>query len=148
MLVIWGLVGRKLFLKPTKVEAQNTGTYVAKHDLINDIKKDTFTLTALARDPFLKTRTPALRPNTGKNSRKSSKSAIKKSPKKIQWPSISFHGLVKSARSKDELVLLKVSGKSHFISVGDTIGALTLKHVMRDAVTLEFQGEQKVFKKR
>ena len=65
----------------------------------------------------------------------------------LKWPSINYYGLVKRKSSKNELVLLKVSGKTYYANKRDKIGELTLKRVMRDSIELEYNNERKFFKK-
>ena len=149
MAVIWGLVGRKIFLNataPDEVAALDTGPIQE----LKPIVKDTFSLIELDRDPFLgivsRNRESRL---SGVSKNRNTKPANKNNKKEVvKWPQVTYFGLVKKGSSKNELALVKINNKTYHVKKNDLIDeTIKIRKVFRDSIEIQFNKEKKHFKK-
>lgn len=116
VLIIWGFIGFKVFKtisKKPEIPVVQPSTRVRQKTLK---KKDTFTLMANYRDPFLGTL-----PGTKK---KAVKQTVNKKPKVRQ--AIVYSGLVSQSKSGKTRYFVTIDGKQHIMSINEEINGVTL----------------------
>lgn len=71
-----------------------------------------------------------------------------KTSKKLNWPTISYHGFVKVHGNKSSMVILKINNQLVQISEGDSYeSTLHIRKAYRDSILLEMNGDKRVFHK-
>jgi type II secretory pathway component PulC len=119
VLVIWGVLGFKIIeaINPSEeliamVKLPTTNFGVAAK------KRDTFSITANYRDPFLGTMPKTKKP------KKSKKKVVKKveTPKK----NIAYAGSVAENGSNKRLFFISIEGQQHIMSQGETVAEVKL----------------------
>lgn len=110
----------------------------ANHSVITIVKKptDQLRLKALTRDPFF-----------GTSYRSDPKSNFKRKSKIIDWPDISFKGVVRDIDNKKGVYLLIVDDQVYSLKKGETINNITLKSATNERVVVAYHGEIKVLTK-
>lgn len=152
VLGLWGAVGYKtitqyFFSKDIIVNTDKTD-YKLNMNLIN---KDTFLLGHISRDPFLDKQYQMTNPIAIKQYPqiailKVSPKTVVSIPKEIiNWPSISYHGFIKSNGKNQELILLKIDGKLFRVRKNDIVQKLTVKEVSNDSIEVIFNQEKRFF---
>jgi len=103
-------------------------------------QKDTFTLAALERDPFLNRSMAEPKPVRVKFRT----AGVKKAPPKIispvPFPQVGYFGYLKSPQHK-ELVLLKVNNRLMKLRAGESTDGLKVVKIHKDSVQVNFNGE-------
>ena len=159
VLLLWSTVAWKslknFFSQPSEIE--KTTLYQSIN--INKIKKDTFELEKLNRDPFLQKSIVLSKANSGsstykkpiKNSGKGNLSGFyKTTPKKIEpslLPNIKYIGYIKSTLQKDEMVILKVDENIKRIAVGKKNNDIKIKKIYKDSVQIIYLNKTIMLKK-
>lgn len=146
MTIIWGLVGRRLFLNANATAPDVVTAQVQPTTTYKAIAKDTFSLEHLDRDPFLGV-VRNYTVTTTKSTKKGNPVPTKKGPPGIKWPTVNYYGLVKKASSKQPLALLKINNKTHYVKARDVIEEVKILTVTRDSIALQFRKEKKYIKK-
>ncbi|RTY91798.1 hypothetical protein [Flavobacterium sp. GT3R68] len=150
VLGLWGTVGYKTINQYFFSKEVLTGAVPSNSNLLSNlVHKDTFLLENVARDPFLNKQS-----HTGFVPKKyypkvsivkPTKPVIK--PKVIiNWPSITYHGYIKSKDKNAELVLVKINSKLYKLRKKDQVEGVTLQKVYTDSIELDFNKEKKVIK--
>lgn len=117
---------------------------------LKKIKKDTFLLQNLHRDPFLDRTLIEEHNTTGITS---SNIVVPKTkivrPKVITtkpipvWPSIAYYGYIKSYQKSEELVLVKINNQLEKMRKNQNIDGVTILHVFKDSIEVEFHKQKK-----
>jgi len=149
VIALWGTAGYKYidrFFNEKKTINEHSDKSLAVNKMI--IKRDTFQLRPLARDPFLNKL--STRHNAVINKKKSvQKKAINNSKfisdaMSQEWPDIKYFGYIKSA-SNTEVVLIKVNQVLFKMHKGDTKDNLTILNIYKDSVSVKFNKEKRIF---
>jgi hypothetical protein len=151
VLGLWGTVGYKTisqYFMPKKVivNDQNFNNNIK----INEIKKDTFELALINRDPFLNKQntTPVVaKPPVAAIVRPKiiTPPIIKEKPVVI-WPLISYYGYIKSKEKIQELIMVKIDNRLYKLRKNDEVQGVVIKKVYHDSVEVYFNKETKVLK--
>lgn len=103
---------------------------------------DTFSIKGDYRDPFLGKRIIASLP------KKVQAAPVKPKPLPIvsiiNWPSISYSGIIKSQNSSKELALVKIDQKDFIMKTGDVTKGIELGTIFKDSIFVFYQKEKKV----
>lgn len=149
VLSLWGTVSYKYinrFFGSDELAYNLPNDY--NYGTVSIIKKDTFLLEPLAKDPFLnkvfsKPKQPTQRIST------SPKIKTEPKPKEvILFPSVQYFGYIKSKDKKEELILVKINNRLERVRLNSTIDGLVIKKIYKDSVTVFFNNETRSFKKR
>jgi hypothetical protein len=148
---LWGRVGYKtvsqyFFSKEVALsDIQSNSTFN-----FSQIKKDTFHLEIIQRDPFLNK--SSVNPNQIAVVKKVyvqpkiiTKPPIQPKPI-INWPSVSYYGYIKSKDKTEELILVKIENQLHKLRKNATIDGLIIKRVFNDSIEVVFNKEKRVIK--
>lgn len=114
---------------------------------IDEIKKDTFSIVADYRDPFLsqkRIQTVNHRVVTKTNGSKAKKNSA---PTVLKWPSIQYKGMIKNNNSERRVAIVNVDGKERIVKEGTTLNELKVVKIEKETITVSFQNEQKTINK-
>lgn len=138
VVIIWGIViykvvgafGDEKTYKPTSIKISGNE--------IKRVKKDTFSLLPIDRDPFL-----------GHYYKKpvTTKPTLVSPETKVEWPEISYLGLITDTGNSSEVHILQVNGKQFLIQKSGTAGEIKLIGSKPGQVTLYYRGIRKTFSK-
>ncbi|WP_300570380.1 hypothetical protein [Flavobacterium sp.] len=151
VLALWGTVGYKTISQYffSKELAFNDVKLNTKLNF-NQIKKDTFNLESIQRDPFLNNNSePPTNTEVVKKVYLPKKVVSKPvaAPKPVlQWPAIFYYGYIKSKDKTEELILVKIDRQLHKLRKNDQIDGLTIKKVFNDSIEVSFYKEKKIIK--
>lgn len=156
VLGLWGTVAYKALSQYFFSEEIKVTTATTDYTFSGEkVKRDTFRLEKIGRDPFLNT---TLVREERSNSASSTgiarvrsnipvKTATVEKPKEIKnWPVIGYYGYIKSG-DKNELVMLKVGNSIHRVRKGQEVDGLVLNKVFKDSVEVSFNKEKKIIRK-
>jgi hypothetical protein len=151
VLGLWGTVGYKtinqyFFSKEVALsDVQTNATFN-----FSQIKKDTFHLETIQRDPFLNKSSIAPSQNpVVKKIYSQPKVQIKPiaQPKPIiNWPTVSYYGYIKSKDKTEELILVKIDNELHKLRKNATVNGLIIKKVFNDSIEVVFNKEKRVIR--
>lgn len=155
VLTVWGFVASKtlkqyFFLEKRTIKAELFNTKLN----INKIKKDTFTISYITRDPFLNKKNKVYVVSPSKNLsfknrfiKKDVKPVMIKQKEVVFWPQISYHGYINSKdRNGELLILIKIDQKIHKLKLNEQSEGVTVKKVYKDSIELDFNKEKKTFR--
>ncbi|RKR09081.1 hypothetical protein C8C83_0681 [Flavobacterium sp. 90] len=151
VLALWGTAGYKALNRQFSgsnllIEKRNQQVNIN----IKQIKKDTFKLEKIGRDPFLnKQFQTALivpkRPTSNYVSvRKEVVTPTLKTDPNLSWPILSYYGYFESKEKKQELVLLKVDSKLCKLKINTPYNGLIVKKKYKDSIEVYFNSERKI----
>lgn len=152
VLGLWGTVVFK-YVKHFFQEEPSTlaGTSISNVMLPKAIQKDTFALTALSVDPFLKkSYSPAPTPPVAVVA-PTIHPTPKKAPKKVlppvvkevtPFPEIHYYGFIKSSDKADELILIKVNRSLYKTRLNAECQGVVIKKVYRDSIEVKFDNRK------
>lgn len=129
VLLIWGILGYRV-VKAWMPDRGKVVPPIAVGELELDLPKarDTFSIMANYRDPFLGT-TPS------KSSKPKTKPATTVSPK--DFTSVSYSGMVADQGTGQKLFFVNISGKEHMLQVGSEIEGVKL--ILGDAKSIRIR---------
>jgi hypothetical protein len=146
VLLIWGLIFYKIF-----AHVGDDGGIVS-HGVQNTAKKvnpkDTFTILANYRDPFLDHNYRPIIQRTGADHVLEPKGVSQKSNPVIEnIPDIKYFGLIANPKSKRKVGLFKMSNKDLLLKEGDAFNDLIIARLFNDSVMITFHKSKKTIKK-
>lgn len=146
VILVWGFVFYQLygyfFSTPSYAN-----TEVKTVINIDEIKKDTFSIVADYRDPFLsqkRVQTVNHRVVTKTNGSKTKK---KTPPTVLKWPSIQYKGMIKNNNSEKRVAIVNIDGKERIVKEGTTLNELKVVKIEKETITVSFQDEKKTISK-
>ena len=151
VLALWGTVGYKSmnqYFFPKEIalnDVQSNSTFN-----FSQIKKDTFNLEPIQKDPFLNKNNFNLNQNTVVKKVYVQPKVINKPPVQpksiINWPSVSYYGYIKSKDKTEELILVKIDNELHKLRKNAAIDGLIIKKVFNDSIEVLFNKEKRVIR--
>ncbi|RDY60783.1 hypothetical protein [Flagellimonas nanhaiensis] len=117
VLAIWGIIGYRLLGVFSPESDGLSVVAIDDYQPKKTIKKDTFSLIADYRDPFLGTRS--------KSTRKKQSTTKVKAPT-TPFPNIVFTGLVSGGQTKDNIFFVTIAGNQKLMKKGSTNDGVTL----------------------
>jgi len=114
---------------------------------IDEIKKDTFSIVANYRDPFLSQKKIQTVNHTvaSKTNRPTTK---KNTPLTVlKWPSIQYKGMIKNNNSERRVAIVNIDDKERIVKEGTTLNELKVVKIEKETITVSFQDEQKKINK-
>jgi len=143
-MLIWVIVIYQIIAAVDTSDSGESSFNPPKNVSTEKYSRDTFKLKADYRDPFLGS--VARKPVAQKKSNNKPKKQ-KKKPEKIQWPEISFQGLIRNEKSGEEVAVVRIDGMEYLIRKGDVLFEITVNSFSDSDVVLTFNNEMKTFKK-
>lgn len=149
VLGLWGAIGYKTinqyFFSKTQFISEaklNIPSHFTK------IKKDTFNLETIQRDPFLNKSSIRLVDNSIAERIYVKPQLINKpiiQPKLIvSWPSVFYYGYIKSRGKTEELILVKIENNLHKLRKNSEVDGLIIKKVFNDSIEVLFNKEKRM----
>ena len=146
LIFIWGAVFIKYFgfnkISPNSTTIGFTSNYSKKYNIF----KDTFELKLNELDPFRISGKIIKTPVVNKVEI-SPKTTVKPIHKNVVWPSITYHGFVKSEGETTRLILLKINNKLFKKRENETIADITLIKAYNDSLIVSLNNTKKIIKK-
>ncbi|WP_306013953.1 MULTISPECIES: hypothetical protein [unclassified Allomuricauda] len=131
VLLIWGIIGFKV-IKALTHEPDIPPMQVTKSELVQIANtKDSFSINADYRDPFLGTL-----PGTKK---KMAQRTIKKEP--VQKRNIIYSGLVTESSTGNTLFFISIDGQQHMMSLKEEINGVTLVNGNDRQIKVRYGGQ-------
>jgi hypothetical protein len=157
VLTVWGLVAsrtlKEYFISSKKTTLANNHISSLK---INQIKKDTFSINHIERDPFLNKESPVIINSLTQKKyfnnyviKKKSKPEITKEVaiQNSDWPLITYHGYINSKDRKNELlILINIDSKLCKLKLNEQSEGIMVKNVYKDSIELDFNKERRIFR--
>lgn len=151
VLGLWGTVIYKAvhqYLFPQKIE---TVAYAVKKGISADqMKKDTFQLQPLTRDPFLNTivKSQQAKPVASNANHFKKKLAPAITPVIVNknWPAIVYYGNMTSEVTNQSLFILKIDKKMYNLKLNEEVQGLKVKNVYKDSILVLFNKDKKYIK--
>ena len=136
--VIWGLIIYKVSgaFGDETITIPAVAPKVAEE--VKRIKKDTFSLLPIDRDPFL-----------GHYYKKpvEPKKHLTAPPSDVQWPEISYLGLISETGGSSGVHILQVNGRQFLLEKGDVAEEIKIVGSRSGQVTLLYLGDKRTFSK-
>ncbi|WP_396146022.1 hypothetical protein [Flavobacterium sp.] len=141
VLLIWGAVLYQFFTFTSDDEQLIPNAEIGiKPFNIKD--KDTFNISISKRDPFLGSI------SSSENSNKVKKAiTTHKAPKikeEIQWPEVSYKGIVSDNKEKVKVYMLIINGKTYLMKKGEQQEGVKLKDGDRETIYTLYKGDLKI----
>ncbi|MCF6133372.1 hypothetical protein [Flavobacterium wongokense] len=154
VLCLWGAVIYKYvnqyFSKNEPVSYVNTANYSTKTEIV---KKDTFELNRIARDPFLGGYASVVKSNNSNSVRRVfPRREVKKEPLKVnisRFPNVQYFGFIKAIdKTSQEMILLGVDGKFLRLHLNQDSDGLKVTALNKDSIKVNYNKETKWIPKR
>jgi len=148
VLALWGTAGYR-YVKNYLIQDTNITAKFSEFKTVDfNIKRDTFLLTPLPRDPFLnKIYTRSVVVTDSKKNTRLSKLKVNTTSHisiVIPWPDVKYYGFIKSGKNS-ELALIKVNGVLIKMHKGDSENGLAIKEIYKDSIVLVYNKQRKIF---
>lgn len=149
VLSLWGTVGYKYinrFFSNDEIAYNLSNDY--NYNEISIIKKDTFILQPLTKDPFLNKvfSKPKIQTQISPSIPKTN---INPKPKEIiPFPSVQYFGYIKSKDKKEELILVKINNRLERVRLNSNIDGVVVKKIYKDSIIVNFNNEVRSFIKK
>lgn len=130
VLIIWGIIGYKVVKTLSPDEEPLLVSEPVSFEAKPLVKKDTFTLLANYRDPFLGT--------LPKSERKPSKKQVAKQP--VQKRNIVYSGLVSQSGSGNSLFFVTIDGQQHLMSKKEDKDGVQLLSGSEERIKVRYNG--------
>ncbi len=143
VVVVWGFVFYQL-----SSSFLSTPNFAKKEPIqkinIDEIKRDTFSIIANYRDPFLGCAT-SLNTNNNSNIKTTAKKLKIKTEVKAEkpWPIISYNGMIKNNNSEKRVGIIKIDGKEFLVKEGDVLRKVKIMEINQQLIKVNFQKESK-----
>lgn len=155
LLGIWGTIIYQIFAAMGDDEPITVNANYFSVDTTQKKTIETFRLSLNYPDPFLgKTVRSSMVSSMSENDDNSASSiaapppVVQKAPKKVVFPAISYHGMVKNNATGKKIALLKIANQSKRMESGEVFNHLHLIQVEKDSVRIYFKNETRTFKKK
>ena len=146
IILVWGFVFYQLFSYFFSSPTYATEKVETKID-IDEIKKDTFSIVANYRDPFLGKKVSVSKPTTPyKTNRSKQKKRIKALKNSVlqNWPVIQYKGMIKNKNSEKRVGIVNMAGKEQLVKEGDVLNEVKFLSIGKTQIKVSFNKEQKI----
>lgn len=146
--LVWGIVFYQLYLY-----FFSTPTYVTEKTEVevnvDEIKKDTFSIVANYRDPFLGENIRLTQPKTTNNqsSQQKVQKNIAQKPLDNPWPTIEYKGMIKNNNSEKRVGIVGLNNKEYLVKEGEVLNGVKFMVISKELIQVSFQKEQKTISK-
>lgn len=146
--LVWGIVFYQLYLY-----FFSTPTYVTEKTEVevnvDEIKKDTFSIVANYRDPFLGENIRLTQPKTTNNqsSQQKVQKNIAQKPLDNPWPTIEYKGMIKNNNSEKRVGIVGLNSKEYLVKEGEVLNGVKFMVISKELIQVSFQKEQKTISK-
>lgn len=120
-------------LKPDEIIVSQ-GPAIVKEISLNNIKKETFELLPLERDPFF---------GTTRKKRANKTKIVTKKKDKAPWPNIRYNGMIENGKGTNKLFVVFINNSQQLLENGSVINGVKLVRGNSEKITVSFHGETK-----
>jgi hypothetical protein len=148
VLGIWGIIFYKIYMSIKSSDKLTVRDYsmLNKNDS-NLYKIDTFSIVNNYRDPFITSKMATYENKSKVGHHMVAQKPIVSQNAQIKWPTIAYNGMIKSKKSSQQLVLVKINGTSDFMTKGSSFSGVQLLRVYKDSIEVGYSGEKKSIRK-
>ena len=142
--LIWGIILVKIIIRIKRPEKNILLNQTVGQPATDAIRKDSITLIANYRDPFL---------GDGNTQVKSSRKVVepkdrafklrKESVQNIKWPEILYYGTITTKRDDQHTGLVRLGDNDFLIHKSDFIEDILFVEIFPDSIKVKYQGELK-----
>jgi hypothetical protein len=147
--LIWGFIILKIIVKvrqPVKEFQMQQSSIQPGTDIL---QRDTITLIADYRDPFLGDGNTQVKPNRKVVEPKDRAFKLQKEPTlSVQWPEVSYKGTITNNRDDQHTGLVRIEDADFLIHKGDMIKEIFFVEIYSDSIKAVFQNESKTIMKK
>lgn len=147
--LIWGLILGKIIVRirqPAKEFQMHKSPIQPGTDILS---RDTITLIADYRDPFLGDGNIQVKPNRKVVEPKDRAFKLQKEPtRSVQWPEINYKGTITNNRDDQHTGLVRIEDADFLIHKGDMIKEIFFVEIYPDSVKAVYQNESKTIMKK
>ena len=146
VLIIWGIIIYRIFFDTISI---NNSEILSRGIPLKIVKEnvDTFSIYADYGDPFLDYLWEYDESEVEQDPSEIVETIIEKPPVLVNWPSISFGGIVKNQKSNKQVVVVNIEESGHLMKIGDVVMGVTLKKVFNDSIQVVYEKEVKTISK-
>lgn len=146
VLLVWGIVFYQLYLYffSTPMYVTQKAEMVVN---VDEIKKDTFSIVANYRDPFLGENIRLTQPKTSSEKKQKTIKIIQPKPIEKPWPSIVYKGMIKNNNSEKRVGIVSINSKEHLVKEGEILNEVKFMVISKELIQVSFQKEQKTISK-
>lgn len=144
VLCLWGVVIYK-YVNQYFSKAEPLGlAALTNHSTTNKIiKKDTFELNPIGRDPFLGSSTGIKRIRINSTRIYRMKEIKKELPKPTKFPNVQYYGYIKAIDKAQETVLMSIEGRFSRLHLNQEKDGLKVTVLNKDSIKVYFNKESK-----
>jgi len=138
VIIIWGLLIYNIYdaFYPESPSISKNKSKKYKAPKVKE--KDTFSLLPIKNDPFLGTMYQ-------KSKRQQTNTNIKKVNQNINWPTITYQGIVSDKNAKSNVYIVNLNGMQYLLKKGDTIQNIKVLKSSSNTLRIQFKGQTKDF---
>lgn len=142
--IIWGIIFYRIFSITGSEPGLTVIGNILPGNTINTSVPDTFSIFANYRDPFLDKVVTHIKDT---NSYKAKTPKVEKIVVPLQWPVLSYGGIIKNQKSGKQLVLVNINGQGNLMKEGEEVSGIQLLKAYKDSVEVSFQKAKRVVSK-
>lgn len=149
VIIIWGLVIYKIFSYTDSSSDKNAIPTISNQKETIAIEKDTFSIIADYKDPFLGKNISIYdedynNETESENDKKKVPEVKKEEPKiNIKWPSIIYGGIIYNAKTKKSVGLVKINNRDYLGNKGNKIEEIEIVEMYNDSIKVKFSEQLK-----
>jgi hypothetical protein len=144
-LCIWGVVLYKVWIAWGARQDSDVIFTSAPADSLS-ILPDTFSLQGSYRDPFLEY-DPGKEKTVTLNPVRNTRPVVKAPPLELQWPPVTYSGMIRNQGSGKLLAVVSVNGKSSLMGPGDVFEEVKIGKIYKDSVEVVYSDQKKIVRK-
>lgn len=137
VVLIWGLIGYKVLSTVNHESEKASLAVVSEFKPVPIKKKDTFSIVADYRDPFLGT----IKKPVVKTIKKTSKPKIKKEA--VPEINVLYTGHITDSNTKEKIFFVSINGQQQMMSINNTINEVTLISGNKSKIKVKVQKKVK-----
>ncbi len=138
VLIVWVVIIYRLVKYTSEDSVTSSSFSMTNKSPEGIIFPDTFNLLLSYNDPFLK------RTTTVRKTKPLIKKPEIKREKVVQWPQLSYYGMVKSRENGNKTINIAIDHRFYIMNLGELIENIQLMIVTRDSIMLKKEGNNKV----
>lgn len=152
VVVVWGIIFYRIFNQIIKKNQVFVPQININELPIDEIKKDTFTIVANYRDPFLGSSVNYSQPENDnkkieKKKQKTEPSITGRTNRRVRWPEIEYSGSIYNKDSKQSIAVMKIDNNGFLMYLNETNSGVTLLKIYEDSIRVSFEDDIKTILK-
>jgi hypothetical protein len=154
VILVWGIVIFKIFNYTDDSNGANTSPVFSASNEVLSLEKDTFSIIAQYKDPFLGKNSNYYDSEFGDESESQPENSTqvkvpelkKEEPKvAVKFPALVYGGLIYNAKTKKTIALLKINNREYLVNKGDNIDNVEMVEIYNDSIKIKYSNQFKTF---